>query len=90
MAVNEILFKELPFRPDHNQVFYIENGYDVDANDFIRRNYYDLKSMFAHIGMDFYYLPYLLREGEVLCSLPFSQVTCERGSEQCFRSIYLR
>ena len=49
MAVNEMLFKELPFRPDHNLVFYIENGYDVDANDFIRRNYFDLKSMFAHI-----------------------------------------
>ena len=65
MAVNEILFKELPFRPDHNQVFYIENGYDVDANDFIRRNYFDLKSMFAHIGMDFYYLPYLHREHDI-------------------------
>ena len=65
MAINEILFKELPFRPDHNQVFYIENGYDTDANDFIRRRYFDLKSMFAHIGMDFYYLPYLLREHDI-------------------------
>ena len=65
MAVNEILFKELPFRPDHNQVFYVENGYDTDANDFIRSNYFDLKSMFAHIGMDFYYLPYLLREHDI-------------------------
>ena len=65
MAVNVILFKELPFRPDHDQVFYIENGYDTDANDFIRRNYFDLKSMFAHIGMDFYYLPYLLREHDI-------------------------
>ena len=65
MAINEILFKELPFRPDHNQVFYIENGYDTDANDFIRSRYFDLKSMFAHIGMDFYYLPYLLREHDI-------------------------
>ena len=65
MAVNEILFKELPFRPDHNQVFYIENGYDSDANNFIRSNYFELKSMFADIGMDFYYLPYLLTEHEV-------------------------
>ena len=65
MAVNEILFKELPFRPDHNQVFYIENGYDSDVNDFIRSRYFDLKSMFAHIGMDFYYLPYLLREHDI-------------------------
>ena len=53
MAVNVILFKELPFRPDRNQVFYIENGYDTDANDFICSNYFDLKSMFAHIGLDF-------------------------------------
>ena len=65
MAVNEILLKELPFRPDRNQVFYIENGYDTDANDFICSNYFDLKSMFAHIGMDFYYLPYLLREHDI-------------------------
>lgn len=65
MAVNEILFKELPFRPDHNQVFYIENGYDSDANNFIRSNYYELKSMFADIGMDFYYMPYLLREHNI-------------------------
>ena len=65
MAVNELLFKDLPFRPDCNQVFYIENGYDTDANDFIRSNYVELKSMFAHNGMDFYYLPYLLREHDI-------------------------
>lgn len=65
MAVKEILFKELPFRPDHNQVFYIENGYDVVVNDFIRSRYFDLKSMFSNIGMDFYYLPYLLREHDI-------------------------
>ena len=65
MAVNVIQFKELPFRPDHNQVFYIENGYDAVANNFIRSNYFDLKSMFANIGLDFYYLPYLLREHDI-------------------------
>lgn len=65
MAVNEILFKELPFRPDRNQVFYIENGYDEEVNDFIRSHYIDLKSMFGQFGMDFYYLPYLLREQEI-------------------------
>ena len=46
-------------------MFYIENGYDVDVNDFIRSNYFDLKSMFSNIGMDFYYLPYLLREHDI-------------------------
>lgn len=65
MAVNEIRFKELPFRPDQNQVFYIENGYDEDVNDFIRSNYFELKSMFSHSGLDFYYLPYLLREHDI-------------------------
>lgn len=65
MAVKEILFKELPFRPAHNQVFYIENGYDTDVNSFIRNNYLKLKSMFRHIDMDFYYLPYLLREHDI-------------------------
>ena len=65
MAVNEILFKKLPFQPEYNQVFYIENGYDSDANNFIRSNYFELKSMFADIGMDFYYLPYLQREHDI-------------------------
>lgn len=65
MEVNEILFKELPFRPDYNQVFYIENGYDSNVNNFIRRNYDELKSIFANIGMDFYYLPYLLMEHDI-------------------------
>ena len=65
MAVNELHFKELPFRPDRNQVFYIENGYDAEANHFIRSRYHDLKSMFAQMGMEFYYLPYLRREHDV-------------------------
>lgn len=65
MAENEILFKELPFRPARNQVFFIENDYDSAANIYIRNNYFDLKSMFANIGMDFYYLPYLLREHDI-------------------------
>ena len=65
MAVNQLLFKDLPFQPSRNQVFYIENGYDADANNFIQSNYFDLKSVFANNGMDFYYLPYLLREHDI-------------------------
>lgn len=65
MAVNQLLFKELPFQPSRNQVFYIENGYDADVNNFIQSNYFDLKSVFANNGMDFYYLPYLLREHDI-------------------------
>ena len=65
IADNKIRFRELPFQPDRNQVFYIENGYDIKANDFIRGNYADLKSMFRRIGMDFYYLPYLMEEHDI-------------------------
>ena len=65
MAVNQLLFKDLPFQPSRNQVFYIENGYDADVNHFIQSNYFDLKSVFANNGMDFYYLPYLLREHDI-------------------------
>lgn len=65
MAEIKILFKELPFRPSPDQVFYIENGYDANVNDFIRNNYHDLKSMFSRLGLDFYYLPYLLREHNI-------------------------
>lgn len=65
MAVNQLLFKDLPFQPSRNQVFYIENGYDADVNNFIQSNYSELKSVFANNGMDFFYLPYLLREHDI-------------------------
>lgn len=65
MAVNKILFKKLPFQPKHNQVFYIENGYNGEVNDFIRGHFINLKSMFRKIGMDFNYLPYLLKEQDI-------------------------
>ena len=61
MAVNKILFKDLPFSPDPNQVFYIENGYNEAVNDFICNHYGELQSMFRRIGMEFVYLPYLLK-----------------------------
>ena len=65
MAVNKILFKDLPFSPDRNQVFYIENGYNKAVNDFICNYYGELQSMFRRIGMDFVYLPYLHKESDV-------------------------
>lgn len=63
--MNEILFKGLPFQPVYGEVFYIENGYDKEANDFIRSHYTDLKIMFMIKGMNFYYMPYLTKEQEV-------------------------
>ena len=65
MAANAILFRDLPFRPGYNQVFYIERGYDQRVNDFIRCYYDDLKLLFARRGFDFYYLPFLLKEEDV-------------------------
>ena len=65
MAANDILFRDLPFRPGYNQVFYIERGYDQRVNDFIRCYYDDLKLLFARRGFDFYYLPFLLKEEDV-------------------------
>lgn len=65
MAVNKILFKDLPFSPDPNQVFYIENGYNKAVNDFICNYYGELQSMFRRRGMEFVYLPYLLKESGI-------------------------
>lgn len=65
MAVNKILFKDLPFSPDPNQVFYIENGYNEAVNNFICDYYGELQSMFSRIGLEFVYLPYLLKESDV-------------------------
>ena len=65
MTINKMFFKGLPFRPKCNQVFYIENNYDAEANDFICKNYIDLKSMFNRMGMEFFYLPYLLKEHDI-------------------------
>lgn len=71
MNTNTILFSNLPFRPEPNQVFFIENGYDADANDIIRGNYLRLKAEFARAGMDFYYMPYLLSEHDIEAKLRY-------------------
>lgn len=62
MIAGEILFRNLPFCPRENQIFYIENGYDEVVNDFILSNYELMRIMFGKIGMDFCYLPFLLKE----------------------------
>ncbi len=70
-AKEELLFKELPFRPGRNQVFYIENGFDSKANDFIRHNHDALNKMFGRHGMEFYYLPFLLREHDIAAKVMY-------------------
>lgn len=65
MPVNEITFRNLPFQPEPSQVFYIENGYDEEANDLIRSFYPHLKRIFKNDRLDFYYLPFLVEEENV-------------------------
>lgn len=65
MAMNNIVLTGLPFQPEFNQVFYIENEYDLRINNILRRNYYDLKSKFADIGLDFIYLPYMMNKQQI-------------------------
>lgn len=71
MNTNTILFSNLPFHPEPNQVFFIENGYDEDVNDLIRAVYLRLKSKFDRAGMDFYYMPYLLCEHDIEAKLRY-------------------
>ena len=43
----------------------IENEYDLGINNIVRSNYYDLKSKFADIGLDFIYLPYMMNKQQI-------------------------
>ena len=65
MAMKNIVLTGLPFQPEFNQVFYIENEYDLGINNIVRSNYYDLKSKFADIGLDFIYLPYMMNKQQI-------------------------
>lgn len=65
MAMKNIVLTGLPFQPEFNQIFYIENEYDLGINNILRSNYYDLKSKFADIGLDFIYLPYMINKQQI-------------------------
>ena len=47
----------IPFVPEENEVFYIENEYDEDANLFIQENMDLIKEMLQSRGLSFVYLP---------------------------------
>ena len=47
----------IPFVPEPNEVFYIENEYDEDANLFIQENMDLIKQLLATKGLTFVYLP---------------------------------
>lgn len=52
-------FKDLPFQPDIFQVIYVENEYNLEANQYIRDNYDDICDEFHCLGYEFCYLPLL-------------------------------
>lgn len=62
MKTNEIIFRGLPFQPKPNQVFFIENGYDQEINEYIQNFQGYLTSLFESKGLEFYYLPSLVTE----------------------------
>lgn len=62
MKTNEIIFRGLPFQPKPNQVFFIENGYDQETNEYIQNFQGYLTSLFESKGLKFYYLPSLVTE----------------------------
>ena len=47
----------IPFVPEENEVFYMENEYDEDANTFIKENIDLIKEVLASKGLTFVYLP---------------------------------
>lgn len=52
-----IVFKNLPFSPEDNQVIYVENVYDEKVNSFIKANYDKLLEEFRKKNLEFVYLP---------------------------------
>ena len=55
-------FRNLPFEPSINQVIYVESGYDVETNDYIRNNYKALCKAFAAYSYEFCYLPLMSKQ----------------------------
>lgn len=47
----------IPFIPDKKEVFYLEDEYDKDANEFIKENIDYIRKKLAAKGMSFIYLP---------------------------------
>lgn len=49
----------LPFVPDENEIVYLENEYDADANRFVKENINLIRERLATRGLTFVYLPEL-------------------------------
>lgn len=47
----------IPFMPEKTEVFYLENGYDEKANQFVKENKETIRRLCASKGFTFVYLP---------------------------------
>lgn len=65
MSYLQIKFKNLPFKPGLEQVFYIESEYDVVINERIRNNYNEIRDAMQKHGMQFCYMPYLFHSADI-------------------------
>lgn len=54
-----ISFSNLPFRPEKNQVIYVESVFHKDINDMIEENYIKISDFFRYQNKEFVYLPYM-------------------------------
>jgi hypothetical protein len=54
-----LALKQLPFKPDCNQIIYIEGQHDEVVNGLIKRNFHAIRKCFAAKNFDFCYIPYL-------------------------------
>lgn len=59
----------LPFVPDENEIVYLENEYDADANKFVKENIDLIRERLATRGFRFVYLPELKVSKEMVRSM---------------------
>ena len=59
LAVNK-----LPFRPDRNQIIYVDGSNNTEVDSLIKYNYFGIRRCFESRGYDFCYIPYLKEELE--------------------------
>lgn len=55
-------FRDIPFRPNKQQIIYVESHYDSAINEFIRTNYDAICDYCDKRALKFCYLPYLSKE----------------------------
>lgn len=59
-----IVFKDIQFVPEQDQVIYVENLFDETVNSFIRDNYDEFVEEFRKNNLEFVYLPMYLNASE--------------------------